>query len=82
MQQKLHHVVLGEELRYRADVRAAYFVAARVDGFFSAGLPELVDPTQPVIGAVGGYRNLRDETLQRVAVFGGEAELVDGVALG
>lgn len=75
LQQEAHHVVLGEQLRHGRDVGTADLDAGVVDSFFLGRLPELVDPAESILRREHLRRNLEQQSLQCVPVFGREPHL-------
>ncbi len=50
MEQKLHHVILGEQLGDRRQFIGADLPAGSVDLLLPSGLPELIGPAQRIVG--------------------------------
>ena len=62
IEQEVHHVVLGEQLRDGRQLIGADLVLRLVDRFLLVGLPELIDPAE----AVGGDKHLARQLVQHV----------------
>ena len=75
MEQELHHVRLGEELRHRRDLVRADLDLGAVDLILLLALPELVDPPQRVGGGEDRLRQRRQQLLQLEHVLGREGDL-------
>ena len=75
MQEELDHVVLGEQLRHRGQGPPVDLVAALVDLVLLLGLPELVHPSQAVVGDEGPLRQAGEQFLQLQPLLRGEVDL-------
>lgn len=79
LQQEANHVVLGEQLRHRAEVGPADLALAEVDLVLLLRLPELIAPAQSVVGCEHVRRQIPNELLQDIAAFGCQARLRGGI---
>jgi len=70
LQQEVHHVGLGEELRDGADAVAADLLLALVDLVLPLRLPVLVDPAQGVTRGKDLRGQATHQALQPLLVFG------------
>ncbi|MPM04009.1 hypothetical protein SDC9_50276 [bioreactor metagenome] len=77
VQQKGHHVGLGEELGDGGQFPRPDLDLGRVDLVLLLGLPELVDPAQAVGGGEYFGREAGQKALQLVLVLGGEGKAED-----
>ena len=75
VEQELHHVRLGEELRHRGDFVRPDLHLGAVDLILLLALPELVDPPQRVGRGEDRRRQRRQQLLQLEHVLGGEGDL-------
>ena len=75
VQQELHHVVFGEQLRHRGQGSTVDLLAALVDLILPLGLPELVDPAQAVVGQERFLSAACEQLFQSEAMLRGELDL-------
>lgn len=61
MQQEQDHIVLGEQLGDRRQLVGADLHLGLVDLFLLVRLPELVDPSQAVVGFEHGLRQIFEQ---------------------
>ena len=74
MEEKLDHVVLGEELGDGGERVGVDLVAGFVDGVFFVRAPELIDPAEGVVGLEDGGGQLGDEPPQGLEMLRGEGD--------
>ena len=79
VQQEVHHVVLGEQLGHRRDLRRADLLPTGVHLVLALRLPELVGPTKAVVGGEDLGGQLVQQGPQGHLVVGGEAQLQHGI---
>ncbi len=51
MEEKLHHIIFGEKLGHRCQFIGADLFPGGINLIFALGLPELVGPTECVVGS-------------------------------
>ena len=64
VEQEFDHVVLGEELRDRWQGPSVDLLTALVDLVLPLALPELIDPTQAIVGGENLGRQARQQLLK------------------
>src|SRR3954467_15440271 len=69
VQQELHHIMLGEELRHGTDCGGIYLLATSIDLLFSPRLPELVHPAQTIVGGKDRLWQCVQELLQLLQIL-------------
>ena len=70
IQEEVHHVILGEQLRDRREFVRANLVAGLIDPLLLLALPELVTPAQAVVGGEDLGREPGQDFLHRLRVLG------------
>src|ERR1019366_3723101 len=69
IEQEVHHVVFGEQLRDSGQFIGADFLARSVDLILPLRLPELIAPAEAVVGGEHLHRQAGDEMDERLAVL-------------
>ena len=79
LEQEAHHVVLGEELRHRAEVGAADLALGGIHLVFLLALPVLVDPAEAIVRGEDLLRERFHDRLEREPRLRGESKPHAGV---
>src|SRR5208337_3204629 len=77
--QELDHIALGEELRYRGKRSPIDLMTALVDVVLFLALPELIDPTQAIVGGENLGRQARQQLFEGKAVVGGQLDIQEHI---
>ena len=75
MDQELHHIRLGEELRHRGDFVRPDLHLQAIDLILLLALPELIDPPQRIRRGEDRRRQRSQESLQLEHMLGGKGHL-------